>query len=103
MDLPARQRETVLYLWTGHSPKQVAAAMRISPKTVKHYIGQVAGRLPERCGNIQKIMLWQLRVLCPERADPTFSQLLAHLAPPTLPQTLDQGSDAPVLAGGGMR
>jgi hypothetical protein len=102
MDLLPRQREAILYLWTGHSPKQVAAAMRISPVTVKCYISEVARRLPGACGNVQKIMLWQTRVLCPERGDPTFSQLQRLLTDPTLPAHPGQGSNA-ALAGGCMR
>jgi len=55
--------------------------MRISPYTVKHYVSEVGARLGGTCGPLQRIMLWQAELL---RADPTFLQLPAPSAAPTL-------------------
>ena len=82
LDLPPRHREAVLYLWTGHSPKQVAAAMRITLGTVQKYISDVGVRLGGTCSPLQRIMLWQTEVL---RATPGFLQLSPPAPLPTLP------------------
>jgi hypothetical protein len=85
-DLRPRQRETVILLWNGLSPKQVAAAMHIARDTVDTYLGEVAQRLGGTCGPIQRIMLWQAELL---RAginplNPSFSELNRPGAEPSL-------------------
>jgi hypothetical protein len=80
-ELRPRQREAVLLLWNGLSPKQVAASMRISPSTVWVYMTEVGSLLGGQCSPLQRIMLWQTELL---RIDPRFLQLSASPVGPTL-------------------
>lgn len=86
-DLRPRQREAVLLLWNGLSPKQASAAMHISLRTLQVYLYEVAERLDGTCSPMQRIMLWQAELL---RAGinplrPSICELQRPAAEPSLP------------------
>lgn len=83
-DLPLRQRETVLRLWNGDCPKDVAAGMGISLKTVRQYTCTVARRLPGRGNPLQKIALWRSRLILAALPDPIKDGLKDLLGEPDL-------------------
>lgn len=70
LDLPPRQRETVLRLWEGACPKDVATAMGISLAVIRQYSCTVAKKLPGSGSPLQKIALWRAQLILSALPDP---------------------------------
>jgi hypothetical protein len=96
-DLPPRQRETVLRLWEGACPKDVATGMGISLAVVRQYSCTVAKKLPGSGSPLQKIALWRARLILDALPDPIkdglkpllgWPEVASHTWPPATPRSL---------------
>jgi hypothetical protein len=100
LDLPPRQRETVLRLWDGACPKDVATAMRVSLAVVRQYSCAVARKLPGNGSPLQKINLWRSQLILAALPDPIKHGLKPLLSGQSLSPSSNGNSAAP---GGALR